>query len=214
MKIIFLDHDGVICLPPQQGGRFKKQKKWGERKMGMDTREIPIQYRFDNFDKKSIKTLNKILEESDAEIVISSDWRKLATLEEIGEYYELQGIIKKPIGFTDIFKYEWVNEGGIMEDFRFYEGDDRIRFSRNDEYEQIRVLEITKWLNEHPEVTQWVAIDDLILGKFIYTYYSNNQPIERDWGLINFVQSNWYMGIQQSGLKDKILKYLKNEITK
>ena len=27
MKVIFLDHDGVICLPQQWGGRHKKRKK-------------------------------------------------------------------------------------------------------------------------------------------------------------------------------------------
>ena len=26
MKVIFLDHDGVICLSTEWGGRYKKQK--------------------------------------------------------------------------------------------------------------------------------------------------------------------------------------------
>ena len=60
---------------------------------------------------------------------------------------------------------------------------------------------------DHPEVTHWVAIDDMSLGKVIYTTYSKN-PVERDWGLENFIHSNYYMGLQQSGLKDKIMKYL------
>ena len=199
MKVIFLDNDGVICLPAQQGGRYKKQKKWGGRESGMTMNEIPIRYRFDNFDKKSIKVLNKILEESGAEIIVSSDWRKWATLEELGDYYESQGIIRRPIGLTEFINdEEWTKAGIIPADFPFH---------RYDMYEQIRYFEITKWLMDHPEVTHWVAIDDMSLGKIIYTTYSKN-PVKRDWGLENFVHSNYYMGIQQSGLKDKIMKYL------
>jgi len=51
-KVIFLDHDGVICLSHNWGTRHTKQRKWGKRKMSMDVRSIPIEYRFDNFDKK------------------------------------------------------------------------------------------------------------------------------------------------------------------
>lgn len=87
MKVIFLDHDGVICLSNNWGGRFKKK--------GTD-----VHSRFDNFDKKSIKILNQILEKTGAEIVVSSDWRNSCTLKEMGELYEVQGVTKKPIGFT------------------------------------------------------------------------------------------------------------------
>ena len=55
MKLIFLDHDGVICLSNNWGSRFKKQHKWGGRKLSMTSLEIPLEYRFDNFNKKSIK---------------------------------------------------------------------------------------------------------------------------------------------------------------
>ncbi len=74
MKVLFLDHDGVICLSTEWGGRFKKQKKWGGRKMSMSNGEVPLEYRFDNFNKKAVKVLNEILEETGAEIVVSSDW--------------------------------------------------------------------------------------------------------------------------------------------
>lgn len=199
MKVIFLDNDGVICLPKQQGGRFKKQKKWDGKNLSTTLSEIPLEYRFDNFDKKSIKVLNKILEESGAEIIVSSDWRKWATLKELGDYYESQGIIRRPMGLTEFINdEEWTKAGIIPADFPFH---------RHDMYEQIRYFEITKWLLDHPEVTHWVAIDDMSLGNIIYTTYSKNSE-ERDWGLTNFIQSNYYMGIQQSGLKDKIMKYL------
>ena len=100
MKIIFLDHDGVICLDNNWGSRKKKQDKWGGRKLSMSLREIPLEYRFDNFDKKAIDVLNEILETTGAEIVVSSDWKAWASIEQMGEYYEMQGIIKKPIAYT------------------------------------------------------------------------------------------------------------------
>ena len=106
MKVIFLDHDGVICLSTEWGGRFKKQNKWGGRKLSMTTLEMPIEYRFDNFNEKAINVLNEILEETGAEIVVSSDWKRWADVKEMGEYYESKGIIKKPIAFTDSILYD------------------------------------------------------------------------------------------------------------
>jgi hypothetical protein len=44
--------------------------------------------------------LNEILEQTGAEIVVSSDWRIWCSVEEMGDYYESQGIIKRPIDFT------------------------------------------------------------------------------------------------------------------
>ncbi len=115
MKVIFLDNDGVICLANNWGGRMKKQKKWGGRKMSMTNREIPIQYRFDDFDDKAIKVLNSILEETGAEIVVSSDWRFHATLEELGEYYLSQGILKAPIEQHQELKISHLKNGAYYD---------------------------------------------------------------------------------------------------
>jgi len=87
MKILFLDHDGVICLSNNFGSRYKKQKKWGRMKMSMTLREVPVEFRFDNFDKKAVKVLNEVLTETNAEIVVSSDWKLHGTLEDMGKYY-------------------------------------------------------------------------------------------------------------------------------
>jgi len=203
MKVIFLDNDGVICLANNWGSRLKKREKWGGMKLSMSGSEIPLEYRFDNFDPKAVKVLNEILEKTGAEIVVSSDWRLYANIEELGDYYESQGIIKRPIGMTEVFHYtNWVNEGFIQSD-----EEDKFPWSRNDYREQERHFEIMRYLGNYPSITHWVAIDDLHMG--IDVAASSYGPYERDWGLKNFVWTprDWE-GIKQSGVKEKILKYL------
>lgn len=197
MKVLFLDHDGVICLTRNFGTRYTKQKKWGKRKMSQSHMSVPIQYRFDNFDKKAIKVLNNILEETGAEIVVSSDWKRWATIEEMGEYYELQGIIKKPIDFTpNLGQCTWYID-------EYKEG---FPWSKAWDPEQTRVIEIKQYLIDHPEVTHWVSVDDLKMGKCGTDY---GVPYEHDWGLENFVETpRTNEGIKQIGIHKKILNYL------
>lgn len=169
-------------------------------KLSMRGREIPLEYRFDNFDEKAVKVLNSILEETGAEIVVSSDWRFHATLDELGDYYESQGIIKRPIAVTEEFHYtNWVEEGFIKPHGEF-------PWSRHEDLEQQRHFEIIRWLGKYPSVTHWVAVDDLNMGIDINTTYG---PTQRDWGLKNFVWTpRENEGIKQSGIKDKIIKHL------
>ena len=192
MKVIFLDHDGVICLSTEWGGRFKKQNKWGGRKLSMTTLEMPVEYRFDNFNEKAVKILNEILEETGAEIVVSSDWKRWANVEEMGEYYESKGIIKKPIALTpDLGQCTWYDNWAWS-----YEWD----------LEMTRVIEIKQYLHDHPEITHWVSIYDLDMGK---TGVKWGMEFEHDWALDNFVLTpKGNEGIKQSGIKEKILKFL------
>jgi len=201
MKILFLDHDGVICLSNNWGSRHKKWDKWGGKKLSMTMREIPIEHRFDNFDKKAVKVLNQILEQTGAEIVVSSDWKKHATVKELGDYYEMQGIIKRPIDATELFHYtEWETEG-------FVPNGDNFSWNRMETLEQERHFEIKRWLRDHLEVTHWVAVDDLHMG--IHVENSTFGSHDRDWGLENFVWTpRSTEGIKQSGIKERIIKYL------
>ena len=189
MKVMFLDNDGVICLANNWGSRVKKRKK-DKVSLVLNDPDVEAKYRFDYFDKKAIKVLNQVLEETGAEIVVSSDWRLYATLEELGEYYLSEGIIKKPIAFTKRYigcdkpdEFEWV---------------------RATMYEQQRCIEVRQYLIDHPEITHWVCIDDLELGQ------TNSYGTARKWGLSNFVHTpRENEGIKQSGVKEKLLEYLK-----
>ena len=189
-KVLFLDNDGVICLSNNWGGRAKKWSKYIKLNPGQTSLALaPVEVRFDDFDKKAVKVLNEVLEETGAEIVVSSDWRLHATLEELGEYYLSKGILKAPIAFTKRYigcdkpdEFEWV---------------------RQTMYEQQRCIEVRQYLTDHPEVTHWACIDDLVLGEKDFFGF------ERKWGLSNFVHTpRENEGIKQAGVKDKLLEYL------
>jgi hypothetical protein len=194
MRCIFLDHDGVICLSNNWGGRTKKWSKYRSEnpESSSDKRDAPVEVRFDDFDEKAVRILNKILEETGAEIVVSSDWKRWANVEEMGEYYESKGIIRKPIALTpDLGDCTWENP----------ERESWVWSPRWD-LEMSRVVEIRQYLHDHPEITHWVAIDDLHLGKTDESW--------KNWGLTNFVLTpRTNEGIKQSGIKEKVIKYLK-----
>ena len=187
MKIIFLDHDGVICLSDQFGTREKKGTKYLKKNPDLTFNNLPFNCRVDNFDKKAVKVLNSILEETEAEIVVSSDWKLHGSLEEIQDFYTEQGIIKKPIGFTtDLWR-----KG------------EQSTFS-GESLEENRIREINNWLNEHQGITHWVAIDDLDMGEKFGEITGNSNG-----GLRNFVLTpKEREGIKQSGKKEKILSFL------
>ena len=186
MKIIFLDNDGVICLGSQWGSRDKKIKNYIKKTGISEMKSMPVNIRLDNFDTKAVKVLNSVLEETGAEIVVSSDWKLHATLEELQELYLAQGVIKAPIAITPNLK----EFDPFTADLFYWKG----------WIERARILEIKKYLNDNSHITHWVAIDDLFLGNS-----------ETSQGLENFVLTRRPMseGIKQSGVKEKLIKYLK-----
>lgn len=84
MKILFLDHQGVIHL---------EKAIWSDRK--------PVLL---DFDQEAVNILNEIIREVDCEIVISSDWKTWVDLPEMQSFYTRQGIIKPPIDYTPATK--------------------------------------------------------------------------------------------------------------
>jgi hypothetical protein len=189
MKILFLDNDGVICLHNNWGGRTKKWSKYrsANPESSPNLKDAPVEIRFDDFDKKAIKILNEILQETGAEIVVSSDWKLHATLEELGDYYEAQGIVKRPIAITPNLHEFDPNANDLFVWKRWME--------------KKRILEIQEYLEKNPDITHWVAVDDL-----------NMSPgANGGYGLENFVLTpRSTEGIKQSGIKEKLLGYLKS----
>jgi hypothetical protein len=122
----------------------------------------------------------------DVEIVVSSDWKLFATLEELQEMFDKYGVIKSPIDTTpNLVSYQ-----------------SKSQFTKS-ELEEWRISEIKDWLKNHPEVTHWVAIDDMDLGEKFGPISGNSNG-----GLTNFILTKQYIGIKQSGVKEKIIKFL------
>jgi hypothetical protein len=175
MKIIFLDIDGVICLSREWGSRARKLKRW-ELEGGEG--EPPVTIRLDDFNKIAVDVLNDIILTSGADLVISSDWRLYATLDEMKDLFHQFGVIKGPIDFTP-------------------------ELQTTTKHANIRVDEINLWLSKHPEVTKWVAIDDMDLGEKIGSVSGNSNG-----GLTNFVKTREREGLKQCNISTKVLRYL------
>lgn len=78
MKIIFLDHQGV-----------------------MYTEKHPHPGTLEPFNPECIKILNSILEiDPDIQIVVSSDWKYWASLKEMQKFYKRNGVLRSPIDYT------------------------------------------------------------------------------------------------------------------
>lgn len=122
MRILFLDIDGVLCTTSCYGRG--KNNKWGSYM----------------FDPKAVAVLNFILQETGAEIILSSDWRNTYTLQEMREIFCHNNVIKGPIGFTpNSNTYSGMNlEGGRVDEIRMW-------------------VKLHAWKND----VKWVAVDDL-----------------------------------------------------
>ena len=186
MKIIFLDNDGVICLSTEWGGRGKKKSKYLKEFPGTED-TLPAWVKMDNFNDKAVKILNSILLETGAEIVVSSDWKLYSTLDELKEMFTKYGLIKQPIDTTPNIPLKY----------------DKTYYTK-EELSEYRVMEIKNWMKLHPEVTHWVTVDDLPLGEKFGPISGNSNG-----GLTNFVLTpRSHEGIKQSGIKEKIIKFL------
>jgi len=100
---------------------------------------------FSDFDPSAVETLNQILDQTHAEIVVSSDWKCQISIEGMCEFYQAQGIKKMPIDYTAWLPGETT-------------------------YHEQRAGEINAWLAQHPDTTQWAAVDDLYMGTWLTNF--------------------------------------------
>jgi hypothetical protein len=78
------------------------------------------------------------------------------------------------------------------------------QYYTKEELAEYRVMEIKSWLKHNPEVTHWVAVDDLDLGEKFGLISGNSNG-----GLSNFVFTpKSSEGIKQLGIKEKIINFL------
>lgn len=120
MKVIFLDFDGVITTAKS---RY-------------------------NLDKDKIDLLGRIIDATDAKIVISSSWRR-NTLEETIEYLST---ISQRVPFVFPYLDTVIGITSRMYSFKLNSPDKHFRVHRG--------LEIDQYLDEHPEIKRYVILDD------------------------------------------------------
>ena len=137
MKILFLDHYGVLCLSKKTITRTELSMPAEDEFNDVDV--------FDDFDKDAVDILNNIIEITEAEIVISSDWKRHTTLDGMCEFYQKQGIKKLPLDYTT-----WLPGAST--------------------YHEQRATEINAWLEQHPKTAQWAAVDDLYMGTWLTNF--------------------------------------------
>jgi len=133
-KVIFLDIDGVIATDAQyfmNTTKFRKKNEWAE--------ELRVPY---PFDKGCVKILNEILEYTNAEIVLSSSWKKMYRLEDLDVIFKKNGIVKSPIATTSNI---YASASNITKN---------------------RVAEIEEYLTNN-KVGKYVVIDDLPLDEYM-----------------------------------------------
>ena len=120
MKVIFLDFDGVITTAKS---RY-------------------------NLDKDKIDLLGQIIDATDANIVISSSWRR-NTLDDTKKYLST---ISHRVPFAFPYLDRLIGVTDRMYSFKLHRPDKHFRIHRG--------LEIDQYLDEHPEIKQYIILDD------------------------------------------------------
>jgi hypothetical protein len=154
--VIFLDIDGVI-QPLSSQRRFQHDL----RKL---QEQLAIQYKNDEYlsmdrydlgavyydwDKKAVERLRQLCIETNAEIVITSDWRTYSPLSRLKDYFRLH----------DLDTY-------IVEEIPQIAG-------------KSRCGEVTEYLKNHPDIQRFVILDDAHVrdfetkypDRFVYCHY-------------------------------------------
>ena len=129
MKVIFLDFDGVLnCSTSKSRVPFPKEPNvW-----------------YVGLDSNKLWNLAKIIQETDAKIVLTTTWR---------EHYEV-GAYKQtdPVG-------KYMNNKFRKFGLKIYD-----KIQRGKRFDRGRGVNV--WLDEHPEVTNFVILDDEEMGYY------------------------------------------------
>ena len=185
MKIIFLDIDGVLNSENhgKELHKLLEQGKMSEKKY-YDTWDLPYE--------GTLLSLKKIVDETGAQIVLSSSWRLLGkrrinVLNNLFKPYGFQIMDVTPHGvmLDDLEKLGFDKDKCYDAKYRHAIADD-VEDDIADAYKiktWDRGAEIAMWLSQHQDVESFVILDDDWLD--IVPYYEEHlvQTLFNDWGL-------------------------------
>jgi hypothetical protein len=129
-KIIFIDVDGPLAWGTWRDGKVTINT-------GIEDFQIPYPWV-----KEDCEALQKICDETNAELVVSSDWKKHFTFNQLKRIFWHYGITARLIDITthqDLWNK--MSRPGL---------------------EHERALEVAKWAKDN-KISNWIAIDDLDL---------------------------------------------------
>lgn len=175
MKIIFLDIDGVLNCENGYVNGFCKYKKLivgdGEKD------------HYQQFYPPSKKLLNKLIEETDVKIVISSTWRS-SGFEHMERVWESEGMSGEIIGLTANFRNNnlriTIPRGVEIKDWLDKKGFRRINWSKDEQKKYI----------DKSEVENYIIIDDdsdMLYGQREHFIHVKPSPRNKD----GFNQENY-----------------------
>lgn len=162
-KIIFIDIDGPLAWGTWEDGKVNIYS-------GVQDFTIPYAWV-----KEDCDALQRICEETNAYLVISSDWKNKFTFNQLRRIFWHYGIIAPILDITT-HQNLWN------------------KLSRTS-LEHERALEITKWVRDN-KISNWISIDDLRLDQQ-YKWLKPRIPM---WRHVQ-VDGNWGFG---GRLRDKI----------
>lgn len=134
MVTIFLDIDGVLATHKEFMLNRTKFRSCDKR-----AAELGIPY---PYNPGCVKIFNEILESTETQIVLSSDWKHHFSLKDMGEIFIHNGINQVPIAFTP---NDYVSLGNLTLN---------------------RAHQIEQYIKEN-NIENWIAIDDLWLHEYM-----------------------------------------------
>ena len=129
-KIIFIDVDGPLSWG-----------SWGDGIVTIDEGNVApftIPYAWDIPECEALKT---ILDETNAKLVLSSDWRNHYSFKQMGAIFQHYGIHSSHLIDTTTYQYLWNKMSRCSNDY-------------------MRAAQIAKWVKDN-KISNWIAIDDL-----------------------------------------------------
>ena len=159
-KVVFLDIEGVLFPFTQyrydhiNNGDMEKVYNELHQRLGVDYRQYNIHHVsavYYDWDKRAISELKRILDTTGAKIVLSSSWRD-ENNDRMRDFFRIHDMHEYFIDSTIFLRNIYDISPYIA----------KLNLSNSTRY-QMRFIEISLYLHDHPEITHFVVIDDMNL---------------------------------------------------